>query len=152
MLSQSRDTALQVLRMLCTSHLFLCLIATQVFQQVWNLATGWPITGLLITCWLCWKLGGMAGHADMTTLWSKRERLIAADIADFQQWFESLPADQRLELGHEWAEVMMRLTSTHQKVIAMRDLPYDPPKFSALFGYFGRRRERKILATAKVQH
>ena len=138
--------------MLFSSHLFLCLVATQVFQQVWNLATDMPITGLLITCWLCWKLGGMAGHADMTTLWSRRERLIAADIAEFQQWFESLPAADRLALGHEWAEVMMRLTSTHQKVMAMRDLPYDPPKFPSPFGYFSRRRARKILASAEVQH
>lgn len=140
---------MKALRLLLSSHLFLCLVATQVFQQVWMRATDLPVIGLLITIWLSWKLGCLAGHADITTVWAKQERAIAADIANFQQFFQALPESERLEHGLEWAEVMMRLTRTHQRAVALRDRPYDPPKFLDLFPnpvrYFARRRELKAL-------
>lgn len=142
--------------MFFTSHLFLCLVATQVFQQVWNLATDAPITGLIITMWLCWWLGCLAGYADITTIWSKQERLIAADVQEFQAWFDALPLSERLECQEQWAVTMSRLKATHQRVVDMRDKPFDPPKILSLLPspgrFFGRRRERKILATAEVKH
>jgi hypothetical protein len=140
---------MKTLRLILTSHMLLAVVAAQVFIQVWLRVTDWPTVGLLISVWLSWKLGCLAAHADITTVWAGHARRIKADIDDLNQWFHELPDSERMAHGLEMAHLMLALTEHHQRIVANRDRPYDPPKFLELFPnpvrYYARRRERKAL-------
>jgi hypothetical protein len=124
------------------------MVASQVFMQVWLHAVDAPFLGLVITLWICWELGCLAGHADTTTVWFEHARRIEAQIAELQQHLDALPEDERCERSY-FSEVMQHLTRAHEHALSLQDTPYERTKFLSVFPnpvrYFARRRERKAL-------
>jgi len=147
---------LKTVRWFFTSNIFLALVAIQVFVQVWMLVTDMPITGLFLSIWLSIKLGGLAGYADLVQVRLNSEREFAETLIEYQQEFDALPTDERLALAEAHAEFMQRLAPLHQTLIEHCQIPYTPLKFRGMLPsptrWLARRRERQIMATAKVLH
>jgi len=147
---------LNSIRSFFTSHIFLALIAIQVFMQVWSRVLDMPILGLFIGLWLSWKLGCLAGWADFQQRGIDHERLVAKEIAQLQEGFEDLPADARLALAVPHAHALESLMHLHQRLVAQRNTPYVPTRLRDVLPsptrWLARRRERQIMATDKVLH
>lgn len=109
------------IRYLFTWHMFLAIVAVQVFQQVWNLAVGEPLSGFILSLWICWKLGCLASLADWYDRWDHHAKEIQTDIDGLVEWFESLPADARIALTPKFEASMAHVTTAHQKVLVTRD-------------------------------
>lgn len=135
--------------------MFLALVAIQVFVQVWVMVVDMPILGMVLALWLSFKLGGLAGYADILQVRINSEREFAGHLLQAQAEFDALPEADRLALGEAHAEFMQQLVSLHQILIGHCQIPYTPWKFRDLLpspNWLARRRERKIMATAKVVH
>jgi hypothetical protein len=147
---------LKSLRWFFTSHIFLALIAVQVFVQVWSKVVDMPILGLFLTLWLSWKLGCLAGWADFQQRGIDHARLVAKDIAQLQEGFEGQPEDVRLAMAVPHSRALESLTWLHQRLVAQLNTPYVPTRLRDVLPsptrWLARRRERQIMATDKVQH
>lgn len=136
--------------------MLLALVAIQVFVQVWMMATDMPILGLVLCLWLSWKLGTLAGYADLMQGAVNHERLLAKEIAELQREFDDQPEDARLALAVPYTQALEQLTHLHQLLVAQCQLPMVKPKFRDMLPspakWLARRRERKIMATDKVVH
>lgn len=139
-----------------TSHMLLALVAVQVFTQVWMHAVNAPFTGIIITIWISWKLGGLAAYADQMQSAIDQERLVAQQLVEMQTYFDSLPVDAQVYCGEQYREALGRLTHLHQLLVAQCQVPLVKPKFRDVLPspsrWLVRRRERKIMATDKVVH
>ena len=144
------------IRWFFTSNIFLALVAIQVFVQVWMMVTDMPIIGMFLSVWLSFKLGSLAGHADIVQVRLNSEREFAETLIEYQREFDALPADERLALAEAHAEFMQRLAPLHQILIEHCQIPYTPMKFRDMLPspakWLARRRERKIMSTDKVVH
>lgn len=129
---------MKFLRYLFTSHVLLAAVAAQVFLQVWFLAVGEPISGFLITLWICWRLGCLASLADWYTRWDGYAKEVQADIDGLVEWFESLPAEDRIALTPKFKASMAHVTTTHQKVLETRDCASEPITFRQAFPWMFR--------------
>jgi len=147
---------LKTLRWFFTSHIFLALVAIQVFVQVWSRAVEMPILGLFIGLWLSWKLGCLAGWADFQQRGIDHERLVAKDIAQLQEDFEGQPEDVRLAMAPQYSRALESLTWLHQRLVERSNAPYVPTRLRDALPsparWLARRRERQIMATDKVLH
>lgn len=148
---------MKTLRWIFTSNALLAIVAIQVFIQVWMLAVDAPFTGLIISMWLSWKLGTLAGYADVVQERINHERLVAKQLTDLQAGYESMPAEMRVDFGPQYIRAMERLTHLHQRLVEQSQLPMFKLKMRDLLPspsrWLARRRQRKIMATAKVlQH
>ena len=147
---------MKTLRAILTSNALLAIVAIQVFIQVWMLAVDAPFTGLFITMWLSWKLGTLAGYADVMQARINHARLAAKQLTDLQAGYESMPAEMRVDFGPQYIRAMAQLTHLHQLLVEQANLPMVKPKFRDMLPspsrWLARRRERKIMATAKVVH
>ncbi|MNF50035.1 hypothetical protein D3C84_313200 [compost metagenome] len=147
---------MQLLRFLLSSNALLALVAIQVFLQVWLLAVDAPFTGLFITIWLSWKLGCLAGYADVVQKLLDHAGMVAKEMAELQDEYEAMSPDMQLELGVHYTRAMIQLTHLHQLLIEQSKLPRVKPKFRDMLPspakWLARRRERKIMATDKVLH
>lgn len=131
---------MKFLRYLLTSHVLLAIVAIQVFQQVWNLAVGEPLSGFLITLVLAWKLGCLASVADWYARWDEHAKEIQADMEGLVEWFEGLPVEDRAALTPKFEASMAHVTTLHQHVVATRDVGKNPmtlreafPRFTRIF-------------------
>lgn len=144
------------LRWFFTSHIFLALVAIQVFVQVWSKVTDMPILGLVLGLWLCWKLGCLAGWADFQQRGIDHERLVAKEIELLQEDFQSQSEAERLALAVPYSRALEQLKHLHQLLVAQRDTPYVPTRLRDVLPsptrWLARRRERQIMATDKVLH
>jgi hypothetical protein len=147
---------LKTLRSFFTSHIFLALIAIQVFIQVWSRVLDMPILGLAIGLWLSWKLGCLAGWADIQQRWINDERLVAKEIALLQEAFKSRPEAERLAVAAQYSRAMEHLMHLHQLLVERSNTPYTPTRIRDVLPsptrWLARRRERQIMATDKVLH
>lgn len=139
---------------LLASNLLLAMVAAQVFFQVWVLATGWPGVGLVLNLWISWKLGCLAGHADLAQACLLRAQVLLDHIQAKQAWFDSLPLAERVEVADDWADFLQWATKLHQREIVASQTVYENPTIRELwewtFGQFSRRRREKKLAAAGV--
>lgn len=147
---------MKTLRSFFMSNFFLALVAMQVFQQVWSLATGWNLVGALLTIGLAYWLGGMAGHADYIQRYMTIERNLARDIAQLQEEFDALPVSERLADTEDYKWRLEAMVDHHKVLVSLCQIPYIRPRIRDLFpspsSWLARRRERKILSTAEVKH
>lgn len=147
---------MKTLRTIFTSNIFLAIVAIQVFAQVWSMATDMPILGMILGIWLSWKLGCMSAVADIMQRRIDAERLVAKEITELQADYDSLPAELRVGLDAKFIRAMQHLTHMHQLLVEQRNLPITKPKFRDMLPsptrWLARRRQRKIMATAKVVH
>jgi hypothetical protein len=147
---------LKSLRWFFTSHIFLGLVAVQVFVQVWSKVVDMPILGMFLGLWLSWKLGCLAGWADIQQKCIDDERLAAQQLIQLQEVFDAQPEDVRLALATQYSRALDQLTRLHQLLVEQSNLPYTPTKFRDLLPspsrWLARRRERQIMATDKVLH
>lgn len=138
------------------SNFFLAMIAVQVFVQVWMMATDMPVIGLFLSIWLSWKLGGLAGYADLLQPVINQERMVARQLVELQDEYDGMPPDMRLALAEPHARVVERMTHLHQLLVEQINLPRAKLKFRDVFPsptrWLARRRQRKIMASAKVVH
>lgn len=138
------------LRYLLTSHVLLAMLAAQVFFQVWVLATGWPSVGLALNLWISWKLGCLAGHADLAQACLVRAQVLRDLIQEKQAWFDSLPLAERVEHADDWAEWVRFMISRQQYEIEKSQSEFENPTLRELwewtFGQFSRRRRFRELA------
>jgi hypothetical protein len=136
--------------------MLLALIATQVFVQVWMHVTNLPFTGLILSAWLSWKLGGLAAWADIQQRCIDHERLVAKQLIELQEEYEGFSPAKRLALADSYARAVDQLTHLHQLLVEQCNIPRVKPKFRDLLPspsrWLARRRQRKIMATAKVVH
>jgi hypothetical protein len=147
---------LKVLRAILTSHMLLALIAVQVFVQVWMHATNMPFIGLILSIWLSWKLGGLAAWADIQQRCIDHAQLVAKELSTLQEEYDGFPPDMRLALAGPYARAVDQLTRLHQQMVKQIQTPRVKLKFRDMLPspsrWLARRRQRKIMASAKVVH
>lgn len=147
---------MKFLRFILTSNGLLALVAVQVFIQVWMLAVDAPFTGLIITMWLSWKLGGLAGYADVVQKLLNHAGMVATEMTELQDEYEAMPPDMQLALAVPYTKAIGQLAQLHQLLIEQSKLPRAKLKFRDMLPspsrWLARRRERKIMATDKVLH
>lgn len=147
---------MQLLRFLLSSNALLALVAIQVFLQVWLLAVDAPFTGLFITIWLSWKLGCLAGYADVVQKLLNHAHMVATEMTELQDEYEAMTPDMQLALAVPYTKAISQLAQLHQLLIEQSKLPHVKPKFRDMLPspsrWLARRRERKIMATDKVLH
>lgn len=147
---------MKTLRAIFTSNLFLAVVAVQVFIQVWSMVVDMPILGMILGIWLSWRLGCLAGWADILQRRIDEERSVAADLIQLQADFDELPEDARLALATPYSKAVESMTRLHQFLVEQRNQPYVRPRIRDFMPsptrWLARRRERQIMATAKVVH
>lgn len=147
---------MKTFRWFLKSNLFLAVVAIQVFVQVWSMVVAMPILGMILGIWLSWKLGCLAGWADILQRRIDEERSVAKDLIQLQEDFDDLPEDARLALATQYSRALESMTRLHQFLVEQRNQPYVQPRIRDMLPsptrWLGNRRQRKIMATAKVVH